>query len=84
MIGVNNRNLETLIIDPETVSRIVPLIPSSCVAIAESGYSTPGDVEKAAQAGADAVLIGSALSASPDPSKAVALLSVVPRQPRRN
>ena len=25
MIGVNNRDLETLLIDPETVGRIVPL-----------------------------------------------------------
>ena len=84
MIGVNNRNLETLVIDPQTVLRIVPLIPSGCIAIAESGYSTAADVEKAARAGADAVLIGSALSASPDPSAAVALLSVVPRHPRRS
>jgi indole-3-glycerol phosphate synthase len=84
MIGVNNRNLETLVIDPGTVPRILPLIPSSCVAIAESGYSTRDDVEKAAQAGADAVLIGSALSASTDPSAAVALLCAVLRQPRRN
>ena len=84
MIGVNNRNLETLVIDPDTVSRIVPLIPSTCIAIAESGYSTPKDVARAALAGADAVLIGSALSASPDPSSAVSLLSAAPRQPRRN
>jgi indole-3-glycerol phosphate synthase len=84
IIGVNNRNLETLIIDPETVSRILPLIPSSCIAIAESGYSTAADVQRAAQAGADAVLIGSALSASPDPSAAVTLLSSVPRQPRHS
>lgn len=84
MIGVNNRNLETLIIDPETVSRIVPLIPSPCVAIAESGYSTAADVAKAADAGADAVLIGSALSASTDPSAAVTLLSKVARHPRQD
>ena len=84
MIGVNNRNLETLVIDPDTVSRIVPLIPSECIAIAESGYSSSADVERAAQAGADAVLIGSALSASPDPAAAVALLSKVPRHPRRS
>ena len=82
MIGVNNRNLETLVIDPETVSRIVPLIPSTCIAIAESGYSTAADVERAAAAGADAVLIGSALSASANPSSAVALLSKVPRHQR--
>ncbi len=83
MIGVNNRDLETLVIDPQTVSRILPLIPAACIAIAESGYTTPSDVEKAAESGADAVLIGSVLSASADPGAMVALLSAVPRRPRR-
>jgi indole-3-glycerol phosphate synthase len=79
MIGVNNRNLETLEIDPTTVARILPLIPGACVAIAESGYSTARDVAIAAEAGADAVLIGSSLSASVDPEAAVAALAAVPR-----
>ncbi len=83
MIGVNNRNLETLEIDPKTVSRIVPLIPSSCIAIAESGYSTPADVAAASASGADAVLIGSALSASADPQRDVASLAAVPRDRSR-
>lgn len=83
LIGVNNRNLETLVIDPATVSRIIPLIPSGCIAIAESGYSTSSDVERAAEAGADAVLIGSSLSASTDPEAAVAMLADVARHPRR-
>jgi indole-3-glycerol phosphate synthase len=79
LIGVNNRNLETLEIDLTTVSRILPLIPGACVAIAESGYSTVDDVRSAAEAGADAVLIGSSLSASKDPQAAVAALSAIPR-----
>jgi indole-3-glycerol phosphate synthase len=83
IIGVNNRNLETLEIDPHTVSRIVPLIPAQCIAIAESGYSTAEDVAIAAEAGADAVLVGSAVSAAADPRHAVALLSSVPRSAGR-
>ena len=82
LIGVNNRNLETLVIDPSTVSRIIPLIPSGCIAIAESGYSSSADVKRAADAGADAVLIGSSLSASADPEAAVAMLASVARQQR--
>ena len=82
IIGVNNRNLETLLIDPDTVSRILPLIPPDCVAVAESGYANVADVERAAAAGADAVLIGSALSASSDPEGAVSMLSGVPRLKR--
>ncbi|MGH9423679.1 MAG: indole-3-glycerol phosphate synthase TrpC, partial [Thermoanaerobaculia bacterium] len=84
MIGVNNRNLETLEIDATTVARILPLIPGACVAIAESGYSTVDDVRAAAEAGADAVLIGSSLSASADPESAVAALASVPRRNSRH
>ena len=82
MIGVNNRNLETLVIDHDTVSRIVPLVPAGCVAVAESGYFTPEDVSSAAAAGADAVLIGSAFSSAADPEAAVRLLSGISRRPR--
>jgi indole-3-glycerol phosphate synthase len=83
MVGVNNRNLETLEIDRDTVSRIVPLIPKECIAIAESGYSTRSEIEDAANAGADAVLVGSSLSVSPDPEAAVRDLSSVRRRSRR-
>jgi indole-3-glycerol phosphate synthase len=82
IIGVNNRDLETLAVDPETVSRIVPMIPPECIAVAESGYVNVHDVEMAALAGADAVLIGSSLSASADPARAVRALSSIPRHRR--
>lgn len=82
LIGVNNRNLETLEIDSGTVERIVPLIPKHCVAIAESGYSTRAQIEVAGRAGSDAVLIGSSLSAAPDPAAAVAALTGVGKASR--
>lgn len=82
IIGVNNRNLETLDIDRDTVTRIIPLIPRECIAIAESGYSTQLEIEEAASAGADAVLVGSSLSASPDPEASVRALSSIARRPR--
>lgn len=82
MIGVNNRNLETLEIDRSTVPRIIPLIPRECIAIAESGYSTKSEIEEAASAGADAVLVGSSLSASQNPEEAVRSLSSVARRAR--
>jgi indole-3-glycerol phosphate synthase len=82
VIGVNSRNLETLEIDPAVCDRIIPLIPRECVAVFESGVSVRADVERAAAAGAGAVLVGSALSASPDPSAAVRSLTGVPRPSR--
>jgi indole-3-glycerol phosphate synthase len=79
LIGVNNRNLETLQIDPETSLRLLPLIPTGVVAIAESGVTSPADVSRLAAAGADAVLIGSELSASADPEAAVRAFTRVAR-----
>jgi indole-3-glycerol phosphate synthase len=79
LIGVNNRNLETLEIDQETSLRLLPLIPSEIVAIAESGVKSIDDVTRLAAAGVHAVLIGSQLSASSDPEAAVRALTGVAR-----
>lgn len=79
LIGINNRDLETLAVDPSTSGRVIPLVPRSALAVAESGIETRADVERAAEAGADAVLVGAALSASPDPEAAVRVLVGVPR-----
>lgn len=82
VIGVNNRDLETLDIEPHVGDTIVRLIPAECVAIAESGVRGVEDVERAARAGADAVLVGSSVSASPDPVAAVKGLTLVRRSGR--
>jgi indole-3-glycerol phosphate synthase len=79
LIGINNRNLETLEIDAGTALRILPLIPRGVVAIAESGVKSIADVKRVAAAGADAVLVGSELSASSDPESAVRSLTGVAR-----
>jgi indole-3-glycerol phosphate synthase len=82
IIGINNRNLETLEIDSSTALRLLPLIPGDVVAIAESGMQTAEDVEAAARAGADAVLVGSFVSASADPVAAVRALARIHRSGR--
>jgi indole-3-glycerol phosphate synthase len=82
MIGVNNRDLESLVIDPATAERLVPRIPSGIIAIAESGVKSRADVERYAQCGADAVLVGSSISAAADPSAATRSLAAVPRMAR--
>jgi indole-3-glycerol phosphate synthase len=83
MIGVNNRDLETLAIDDAVSARLLPLIPITHVAIYESGVREPADVVRAASYGADAVLVGSTLSASPAPADAVRALTGVPKQRRK-
>ena len=82
IIGINNRDLETLRIDASTSLRLLPLIPPGVVAIAESGMRTAEDVQAAADAGADAVLVGSSLSAASDPADAVRALSRITRRGR--
>ena len=78
VIGVNNRNLETLEID-DAAAELLPRVPRKCIAVAESGYRTAGDVARGAAAGADAVLIGSELSASMRPALLLAELVAIKR-----
>jgi indole-3-glycerol phosphate synthase len=82
VIGVNNRNLETLIIDPSTAPQLMHLIPSDRIAVAESGMASVHDAGPAQQSGADALLIGSAISAAADPASAVAAFAKLARVAR--
>ena len=82
MIGVNNRDLETLVIDATTAERLVPRIPANLIAVAESGVATRADVERYAACGADAVLVGSSISSAADPIQATRALAGVPRRAR--
>jgi indole-3-glycerol phosphate synthase len=84
VIGVNRRNLETLVMETDVLERLLPMIPAACVAVAESGITSRADVEDAALLGADAVLVGSSLSTAPDPRATVAALCGVPRGRRRD
>jgi indole-3-glycerol phosphate synthase len=81
-VGVNSRDLETLALDVAVTARLIPLIPADRVAIAESGVKGRADVERAASFGADAVLVGSALSAAADAAAAVRALTGVVRGSR--
>ena len=79
VIGVNNRDLETLIIEPEVGARMIPLVPADRVAVYESGITDVEGVAVAAGLGADAVLIGSSLSVSADPAATLRAFAAVPR-----
>jgi indole-3-glycerol phosphate synthase len=79
VVGVNNRNLETLDIDAGVSELLLPLVPAAIPAIYESGVTGRASVEHAARCGADAVLVGSSLSASADGAAAVRALTGVQR-----
>jgi indole-3-glycerol phosphate synthase len=82
VIGVNSRNLETLAVDPSSSDRILRQIPADRIAVSESGISARADVARATRSGADAVLVGSMISAALDPAAAVQSLTGVARVPR--
>ncbi|MGQ0712972.1 MAG: indole-3-glycerol phosphate synthase TrpC [Gemmatimonadaceae bacterium] len=81
-IGVNSRDLETLAVDAEIIDHLIPRIPEIIVAVAESGIRDRAQVERAARAGADAILVGSALSGSSEAGPAVRDLARVTRRGR--
>jgi indole-3-glycerol phosphate synthase len=68
MIGVNNRNLSTLVIDLAVSERLRRLMPPGIVAVAESGLEEVADFTRMHHAGYDAVLVGTALMRSGDPT----------------
>jgi indole-3-glycerol phosphate synthase len=82
LIGINSRDLDTLRIDTSAAWSLLRRLPSECMAVAESGMSTAAEVEAAAAAGADAVLVGTALSAASDPGALLTRLTEVPRRAR--
>ena len=82
LIGVNNRNLETLEVDRDTAARLIPLIPADRIAIFESGIRNVADVREAAATGTDAMLVGSTLSLADDGERAVRELCGVARVDR--
>ncbi|MCL2224519.1 MAG: indole-3-glycerol phosphate synthase TrpC [Defluviitaleaceae bacterium] len=74
IIGVNNRDLKTFDVDITTSERLKKLVPSDVLFVSESGISTPEDVQKLREIGADAVLIGESLMRNTDKKSAIANL----------
>lgn len=71
IIGVNNRNLQTLDVDPETALRLLVDAPAGTIVVAESGITARDDVQRLEDAGVDAILVGEALMRDDDPAEAV-------------
>jgi indole-3-glycerol phosphate synthase len=82
IVGVNSRDLDTFRIDTLAAWAMLRSVPADIVAVAESGMATVADVEAAAVAGADAVLIGTALSAAADPDALLGHLCGIARRGR--
>jgi len=66
IIGINNRNLDTLEVDLGTTKRLRPFIPSDRIVVSESGIRSHADVEMLRHLRVDAILVGEALMSAPD------------------
>jgi len=82
VIGVNSRDLDTFVVDVPRALALLQQIPGSAVAVAESGMADRVQVAAAAESGADAVLVGGALSGALDPAQLLSTLAGVPRRGR--
>lgn len=66
LIGINNRNLRTLVTDLDTTLTLAPTLPPDRIAVAESGIATHADIRHLAGAGASCFLVGESLLRQPD------------------
>jgi len=71
VIGINNRDLVTLLVNLDTTRRLAPLVPAAKVLVSESGYSQREQVTGLPALGVDAVLVGEALARHADPGRAI-------------
>jgi indole-3-glycerol phosphate synthase len=67
IVGVNNRNLKTFVVDLAVSERVLPLLPASVRGVAESGVRTAEDARRLRRAGAANLLVGEALVRAADP-----------------
>ncbi len=71
LIGVNNRDLRTFVVDLEHTLRLRPSIPENCVMVSESGIKSYDDIERLRSAGVNAILVGESLISQPDIGAAI-------------
>jgi len=71
LIGVNNRNLKTMDVSIDTFLSLAPHVPTDRLLVAESGLASTVDLQRCAEAGARAFLIGETFMRQSDVAGAV-------------
>jgi len=66
LIGINNRNLDTLKIDLKITKELAKYVPKDRILVSESGIKTSDDVRFLLDSGAKAVLVGTVLMKAED------------------
>ena len=79
IIGINNRDLTTFMVDIETSIRLAQSAPGDAILVSESGLKTQADTCRVHAAGCQAILVGESLMRTGDIAAQVkALLDVDP------
>ncbi|MFZ5811918.1 MAG: indole-3-glycerol phosphate synthase TrpC [Thermodesulfobacteriota bacterium] len=74
IIQVNNRDLDTLAVNPAVSERLAARKRPGRIWISASGISTPAEAAHMARLGYDAVLVGTSIMSTADPGAALAAL----------
>jgi indole-3-glycerol phosphate synthase len=74
IVGVNCRDLKTMITDIFYFEKMAPSLPTSSIKVAESGIRTNDDLKCVSDLGYDAVLVGTSLMKTGNPGKALEAL----------
>lgn len=75
IIGVNNRNLDTLEVSLDTSLKLSYLMPAGVLRVSESGIRARADIDLLRSAGFEAFLIGESLMRSGNPTRLLQSLS---------
>jgi indole-3-glycerol phosphate synthase len=85
IIGINNRDLDSLEVSLETTRRLIDLVGDGTVVVSESGIRSRTDIQDLSALGVDAFLVGGALLESTDPGGLLrSLLGDVSSAPRKH
>lgn len=69
LIGINNRDLETLTVDIRLCERLGPLVPYGTPCVAESGLNSANTIRRLRDFGFQGFLIGEYFMRDPDPAE---------------
>lgn len=75
VIGINNRNLDTGVVDVATTYDLITDVPAGKTVVSESGISRRDELVELERVGVDAALIGESLMRSGDPAAKVSELA---------